>query len=49
MTFCSTFSPSRTEVTMRTYSWTVPLDERTLTDRMNIASYDGALSYIVNT
>lgn len=36
MTFCFTLPLWRTEPTMRMYSCTVPLDEGTLTDRMNM-------------
>ena len=49
MTFCLTFPFSRTELTMRTYSWTVPLEEGTLTDRMNLETDHHTTITIVNT
>ena len=49
MTFCLTFPFSRTELTMRTYSGTVPLDDGILTDRTNRVSYHYDTTAIVNT
>ena len=49
MTFCLTFPFSRTELTMRTYSWTVPLAEGTLTDRTNRGNDHHTTVSIVDT